>query len=135
MPTFKQKQVIENISENIGTKGELLRSVGYSQSVSETPSRVLKSKGIQSLVEKAEEIGLDDELCLHKVKEAITSRNLPLAVNTIFNFWKVKYPNEKPTVAIQNNVNIELKPEELKEEVIYAIKNHPEWHDEIRGLI
>lgn len=122
MATLKQQKVVEN-SSSCKTKKEMLLKAGYSENTAIKPSQVLESKGIQSLIEKAETIGLDDELCLTKVKEAITSRNLPLAVNTIFNFWRVKYPNEKPTVAIQNNIQVNQSPV-TREEVIESIKRN-----------
>jgi hypothetical protein len=100
-PTIKQNNLVDNLTGNYSTKKELLQASGYSESTASQPSRILETKGVQSLIEKAEAIGLDDDLCLRKVKEAIESRNINLAINTIFNFWRVKYPTEKGT-----NVNV-----------------------------
>lgn len=115
------------MSEGVRTKGELLIKAGYAPSTSLKPYRVLQSRGVQELLKKAENIGLNDELCLNKVKEAITSRNLPLAVNTIFNFWRVKYPQEKtPNVNIDNR-SITVNNNDVEAGVRLYLDNNPEW--------
>jgi len=136
MPTIKQTKVVENLTENYRTKKELLQASGYSESTATQPSRILETKGVQSLIVKAEAIGLDDELCLHKVKEAITSRNLNLAINTIFNFWKVKYPTERPQVLNQQNIQVNNYDYELTVEGVKMFLNdYPEAKKEIKEYL
>lgn len=115
MLTDRQQKVVSKISENIGSKGELLRKSGYSKSTSLTPHRILNGKGIQQLKEKAEGMGINDDLTLSRVKEAMQHRNLQLAINTIFNWWRIIYPNEKPETQVNlqvNNIQITTKDKE-----------------------
>lgn len=120
MPTPRQQKVVSKISENIGSKGELLRESGYSESTSLTPHRILNGKGIQQLKEKAEGMGINDDLTLSRVKEAMQHRNLQLAINTIFNWWRIIYPNEKPETQVNLQVNnIQITSEDKEE---WAIK-------------
>ena len=125
-PTVKQLKVVEN-SSTATTKKEMLLQAGYSENTAIKPSQVLQSRGVQLLIEKAEAIGLDDELCLKRVKEAITSRNINLAINTIFNFWRVKYPAEK--IAVQNNIQVNnLQTPPTREEIISVIRKYVVEH-------
>ena len=117
MPTPKQQKVISKISENIGSKGELLRQSGYAESTSLTPHRILNGKGIQNLKDKAEGMGLNDDLTLSKVKKAVESNNLNLAINTIFNWWRVIYPNEKPDTQINMQINQYTGSESQEQEI------------------
>jgi len=121
MPTPKQQKVVKNITENYRTKGELLKASDYSESSSKQPSRILNGKGIQDLKAKAEGMGINDELTLTRVKEAMEHRNLNLAVNTIFNWWRVIYPNEKPESQVNIQVNNIKVTDEDKES--WAIKH------------
>lgn len=100
MATIKQNKIVSNLTENYRTKGELLKASDYSESSSKQPSRILGGKGLQQLADKAEVMGINDELTLAKVKKAIESNNLQLAISTIFNWWRVIYPNEKPDTQV-----------------------------------
>jgi hypothetical protein len=115
MATLKQQKVVENSRNNFKTKGELLRASGYSENTAIKPSQVLESKGIQKLKETAESMGIDETLTLTRVKEAMEHRNLNLAVQTIFNWWRIIYPNEKPETQVNlqvNNIQITTKDKE-----------------------
>jgi hypothetical protein len=76
MVTIKQNKIIKlNLSENIRTKGELLRSAGYSETTSKRPSQVLESKGIQELQAQSQSIdGLDDKTLLQGISKAIKAQ-------------------------------------------------------------
>lgn len=55
MATTRQKRAAKKISENIGSEnpkpvGEILREVGYSESISESPALVTESKGFKELM-------------------------------------------------------------------------------------
>lgn len=60
MPTLRQQKAFEKLSEIVGkspdlkghTIGQILRDSGYSQSISETPSKVTSSKGWRELMEE-----------------------------------------------------------------------------------
>jgi len=123
MPTPRQQKVVENITENYRSKGELLQASGYSESTSLQPSRILNSKGIQALAEKAEGMGINDDLTLSRVKEAMQHRNLQLAINTIFNWWRVIYPNEKPETQVNIQQNIIVTDEMLEREAIELLES------------
>jgi len=121
MPTIKQNKIVENLSETVGSKGELLRKSGYSDSTSLTPHRILGGKGLQQLADKAETMGINDELTLSKVKKAIESNNLNLAINTIFNWWRVIYPNEKPDTQVNIQINQTPLTDEQRADYAYEV--------------
>ena len=57
MPTAKQRQAVERLAENVRnpnpkSTGEILREVGYTTSLSESPTKVTKSKGFLELLEQ-----------------------------------------------------------------------------------
>jgi hypothetical protein len=57
MPTPKQRKAVEMLSENVRNDapqpiGKILKDVGYSESVSESPQRVTESKGFLELLEE-----------------------------------------------------------------------------------
>jgi len=52
MSTEKQKEVVRKTFENVGkSKGEILREVGYSKTISENPKKIYESKGVQEEME------------------------------------------------------------------------------------
>lgn len=75
MATEKQKLAALKISENLRKEkpqptGEILKEVGYSESVSESPSLVTKSKGFQQLLEDA---GVTDEKLAEVMNEGLSA--------------------------------------------------------------
>jgi len=93
--TQKQKAVVEKLSENIGTKGELLLAAGYSKSISESPAIVLESKGIKELIAQGEGLGLTDQKCIQTVIKALDDKNLATALNAVRFWFGMKYPDTK----------------------------------------
>lgn len=104
-PTPKQIAVVKNLQESTGSMKELLIKSGYSPETAETPSQVLNSRGVQKLRESAEKVGLTDEICLKRLREAVESRNLELAVRTSINWFRIKYPTERNETTINNTQN------------------------------
>lgn len=49
-PKDRHKKVFDNLAENGGNKGEAILDAGYSKVTSETPTKVIESKGFQQLV-------------------------------------------------------------------------------------
>jgi len=73
MATPKQKKIFKKISENIGndkpqTLQELAIESGYSKSVAKTPSRILESRGVLELFQKA---GITQEKLAIKYNELL----------------------------------------------------------------
>lgn len=70
MPTAKQRIVVKKTLENLGRpKGDILREVGYSETVAKTPKIVFESKGYK---EALDEYGLTEELIVCALVEDIT---------------------------------------------------------------
>jgi len=69
-PTKRQRLAVKNISEHL-TKGGVLESAGYSKSVSESPSLVMKSKGF---IVAMEEMGITDEFLNKALMSDITTK-------------------------------------------------------------
>lgn len=75
MATEKQKLAALKISENLRKEkpqptGEILKEVGYSKSVAESPSIVTRSKGFQDLLEEA---GVTDEKLAEVMNEGLSA--------------------------------------------------------------
>lgn len=53
MPTTKQKQVLRDLSENVGKPlGQAMKEAGYALSTSKTPQRLTQSKAWRDLMER-----------------------------------------------------------------------------------
>ena len=83
MATDKQKLAALKISENLRKekpqpKGKILKEVGYSKSVSESPSIVTKSKGFQELLEEA---GVTDEKLAQVLNDGLDA-TVPVVMGT-----------------------------------------------------
>lgn len=83
MATDKQKLAALKISENLRKekpqpKGKILKEVGYSKSVSESPSIVTKSKGFQELLEQA---GVTDEKLAQVLNDGLDA-TVPVVMGT-----------------------------------------------------
>lgn len=111
MATLRQKKLVSKLSDNIRTKGELLRQAGYSVTTSLRPQEIINSRGVQELIAKGELKGITDDYNLDIIKKAIEGRDLNLAVNTIWRWWNFKYPDSKdnPTNVNLTKVEIVLK--------------------------
>jgi len=109
--TIKQRAYVDALVEKgsgISTQKELMIKAGYSPNTAIAPTKVTESKGVKALLEQAELMGVNDSICLVRVKEAIEGKQLDRALNTIFNWWRVKYPAERAQTAIQINNTVEV---------------------------
>jgi len=114
-PTHKQIKAVElltaNASEGI-SKAEILRIAGYSESTQRQPSRVFESEQVQALMAKAEAVGITDDLLIKKIKEAIESPDLKTAIDSVFKWIRLKYPELNPFANrnhfAQNNTQVNI---------------------------
>ena len=76
MATKKQKKFVRNIYINVRNKkkkrlGKIAKKSGYSDTSSEKPGRIIKSKGVRNLADK---LGLTEQFLLTCLKDDIQAK-------------------------------------------------------------
>lgn len=115
MATIKQARFVSKLVENGRakvplSKGELLRQSGYSEALQIKPSVIERSKGVQELLAKVENAGLNDQYLLDKLKKVVDSRDSNAVFNVVKWIMSVKYPEANPYFKKQtiNNTQINI---------------------------
>lgn len=95
MATDKQKLAAQKMAENVRngnpkTKGEILKESGYTESVSESPTKVTNAKGFQELMEEY----LPDDEVMRVHQELLTSTRIDHMVFPLGSKHKEEIPLE-----------------------------------------